>query len=620
MNITFKSVHLHNFMSFKDSEINIDDKGYVLVSGRNNSKNDCASSNGSGKSSIWEGIVWCLTGETIRGSKNVTNIFSDERNTYVTIDFICDNISYEITRSKDPSTLKIIVNGEDKSGKGIRDSEKLLSQYLPELSASLIGSVIVLGQGLPQRFSNNTPSGRKQVLEQLSQSDFMIEDIKAKLAARKSYLNTKLDENTIKKAQVETSINILQQERISVENSLSSLENIADLHNKLYELTNKKQNIEEELQERNNEKSFTYGSLQAKKNELAVIDADNDKTLDEINNRFSNSIDAKQDELNNITVKYNTVCNEINKIESIKEICPTCGQRISGVIKPDITQLVIDREKLQNSIDSYKSQLNSLKTNYYEELKEAKEKSSAYKSALDCKIDDLYTTVKKCDAIAATLSVDIRNVERSISSISNQIELHDVRENEYNSRLDSIETELTNLNTQLLYYNNELENTTQHMAVVDRMITFAKRDFRGVLLQNVINFIDAKAKDYSETVFGTRDISFCQDGNTIDISYNGKEYESLSGGEQKKIDIIIQFSIRNMLCKLLNFSSNIIVCDELFDALDNNGCQKILNLISDKLTDVSSVFIVTHRSNLSIPYDNEILVVKDEDNISYVVQ
>ena len=84
--------------------------------------------------------------------------------------------------------MKIIRNGEDVSGKGIRDSEKLLSEYLPDLTSSFLGSVIILGQGLPQRFSNNTPSGRKDVLEKLSKSDFMIEDLKQKVSDRKTQI------------------------------------------------------------------------------------------------------------------------------------------------------------------------------------------------------------------------------------------------------------------------------------------------------------------------------------------------------------------------------------------------------------------------------------------------
>ena len=40
--------------------------------------------------------------------------------------------------------------------------------------------------------------------------------------------------------------------------------------------------------------------------------------------------------------------------------------------------------------------------------------------------------------------------------------------------------------------------------------------------------------------------------------YDGKLYESLSGGEKQKIDIIVQFAIRDMLSQFSSFSSNIL--------------------------------------------------------------
>ena len=138
------------------------------------------------------------------------------------------------------------------------------------------------------------------------------------------------------------------------------------------------------------------------------------------------------------------------------------------------------------------------------------------------------------------------------------------------------------------------------------------------MLGNAIEFIDKKAKEYSKDVFDTEKIEFKLDGNNISISYDNKEYENLSGGERQKIDLIVQFALRDMLCTHLGFSSNILVLDELFDNLDDIGCQRVLNLIANKLTDVESIFIVTHHTTISIPYDNEIIVEKGEDKISRV--
>ena len=188
MNIIFEKVILENFLSFKHADISLSNNGYVVVSGLNRYSLDGAKSNGAGKSTLWDAITWCLTGETIRGVKDVVNNLFKEEGCYVELFFEIDNKKYHLIRSKDhkefKTNLKIYVNSEDKSGKGIRDSEKLLSEYLPDLTASFIGSVIILGQGLPERFTNNTPAGRKDILEKLSKSDFMINDIKQAVTTR----------------------------------------------------------------------------------------------------------------------------------------------------------------------------------------------------------------------------------------------------------------------------------------------------------------------------------------------------------------------------------------------------------------------------------------------------
>ena len=73
-----------------------------------------------------------------------------------------------------------------------------------------------------------------------------------------------------------------------------------------------------------------------------------------------------------------------------------------------------------------------------------------------------------------------------------------------------------------------------------------------------------------------------------------------------------------MLCKFSNFSSNILVLDEIFDNLDAHGCQNVLNVISNKIADVQSVYIITHHADIDLPIDNIINVIKNEDGISEI--
>ena len=254
MHIIFEKVTLHNFLSYGHTEIDLRNRNYCLVKGINNDPLSNSTSNGSGKSSWSSAICWALTGQTIQGLKNnLKNIHIDEKLCYVNLLFSIDDKLFEITRYKEPkSDLKIIINGEDKSGKGIRDSEEILASYIPDLNVDLISSVIILGQSLPGKFTANTPSGRKELLERLSKSDFMITDLKNRLTKviteNQKDLRNKEDsllENT-------TKITLLKERLASLNNDLTSKNLLLNRRDECDELKSKITEKETILEEKNN--------------------------------------------------------------------------------------------------------------------------------------------------------------------------------------------------------------------------------------------------------------------------------------------------------------------------------------------------------------------------------
>ena len=72
MNIQFKNIFIENFRSIEKAEVNLSQQGIVIVKGINEYE-DKATSNGSGKSSIFEAIVFALFEETSNGDKDVAN-------------------------------------------------------------------------------------------------------------------------------------------------------------------------------------------------------------------------------------------------------------------------------------------------------------------------------------------------------------------------------------------------------------------------------------------------------------------------------------------------------------------------------------------------------------------
>lgn len=621
MNIRFEDIKINNFLSFGEAEVTLSNRDYTLVKGINENVDDLAKSNGAGKSTIFEAISWCLTGETIRGCKDVSNINTDD-GALVELNFSIDNTSYKVIRSKNHSkyktNLKVYINGEDKSGKGIRDTEKLLSNYIPDLTSSLLGSVIILGQGLPQRFTNNTPSGRKEVLEKLSKSDFMIEDLKNRITNRKIEINSSIKDIELKIANINGKISAKESEVISLNAKLEELQQPINFDEQIENLSKEVEEFSQKYEETSNLLEDLKSKETSLKVELENINANKMAELGKITEENSDRLKELASSQSSYETDIRHLRTEITKLENIKDVCPTCGQKLKGVEKPDTSELQTQLEELKQKLDSVVTEnqeltqsINAQKDAITKKYIDTEEKSKTTLQELHSQISNASTNLSSINSL-------IKSKETLKADLLTQKSTREAKIEDYSLRLKEDEDEIENLNLGLTEENKTIENLREHLETINKFNTIITRDFRGFLLSNIIEFIDKKSKEYSQFVFETDKISFSQEGNNIEILYDGKNYDSLSGGEKQKIDLIIQFAIRDMLCRYLDFSSNIIALDEIFDNLDDIGCQKILNLISNKLNDVDSIFIITHHSDISIPADNEITIVKGVDKISRI--
>lgn len=620
MNIRFRKIRLHNFFSFVDSELDLNDMGYTLVEGRNYCKLDSAYSNGSGKSSIFNGICFALTGETAQGVSNgVENIFSDPSDCWVELIFDVDGDEFVIKRFKTPRTdLKIYVNGEDKSGKGVRESSRLLATYLPDLTSTLVNSIIILGQGLPNRFTDNNPAARKDILEKLTKSDFMIQSIKDKLDARQTELRDILrQEEDYQLSTISQSV-VYKDQLKSLKSDLEEYE----------EFGSSEDGIEVKIKKNTEEISKIDKSL---KDLDAKLDTCN-SFIEELNERHNHILSEATDEMNkviepidkqiedrtlhlsDIRSEIKSLKKEIDKLDNITDICPTCGQKIPNVIKPDTSGLKGELSLLKSNEAETLFRLDDLNKQKKNDIRYLNEQRSN-------KVYQIGTQIKeKKDEIN-----DLLNEQASFRGKKNKLteelfKLNNLKSN-YNKLLkyiDETNEKIEELDSVLYKINNNIVVIKDHMNVVQQMITLSKREFRGILLLNIIEYINKKVKQYSNEVFGTDKLDFELDENSIDITYCDKPYENLSGGERQKIDVIVQLALRDILSKQLNIHSNLLVCDECLDYLDSQGCDKILQLISN-LTDIDTIFIVSHHSDaLNMSFDSKILVEKNESGISKI--
>ena len=620
--LSFKKVILHNFGSYGHAETNLENKGICLVSGRNNYKKDNALSNGSGKSFLWSGICYALTGETISGLRsNLKNINAGEDAvSYVTVEFLSDADSYTITRHIAPkSDLKISKNDIDISGKGLRESEKKLGEVLPDLTKDLIASTIIIGQGMPNKFSSFSPSGRKDLLEKLTKSDFMVEDIRQRVTTRLTELQRQVrdceDNLLIHRTQNKTIENTLKVKEAELAKAVKP-----DFTAQLEELTQLITDCRKQFEIASAgvaEKEKSYADVNAEL--LKLLETSNAEAAEE-KEAYEAAFRAQVTERSQKEAEVKTLTRTIAELKAVTDTCPTCGQKLPGAVKPDTTAQETTLVQLNMEIEAINKKVSEINTKHWDYQLQIKTKYESTIEGLKLQLRALSTEKGNFQREVQTLTARCTEYTEKYNKIIYDQENWDKYYARLQTEITSLQEEWSKNNSLILLLEANKQDIADHLAVVKKMETLTKRDFRGYLLENIIKYIDQVAKDYCDIVFKTRDLEVYLDGNALDISYCGKMFDNLSGGEKQRVDLILQFAIRNMLNAYLNTSSNILVLDEITDFLDKQSCKAIMTLIEKELTTIESVFVVSHHATeLELPIDSEIKVVKNEDGISEIL-
>ena len=310
---------------------------------------------------------------------------------------------------------------------------------------------------------------------------------------------------------------------------------------------------------------------------------------------------------------------EINRVKNIKDICPTCGQKLKGIVIPDVSAQVEELNAKNTELNTLKETIANFDTWYQKERTEIDTRYESNQQSLKARGTELSNAIRELESRYNQVMAEYNQMNNSHSQLV-------ARHTAFKTTLENLKSDVVEKNTRVSVLTNELGEfeaklnvLSEHSAVLSKMNTALTRDFRGYLLKSVITFIDSKTKAYSKDIFNKASVNVVSEGNNINIYYDGKEYSALSGGERQKVDLIIQLALRDMLVTYMNFSSNLLSLDELFDNCDVTGCDNMINMLINRLNDLSTIFIITHHSaELNVPYDNQIVVVKGTDNISRI--
>lgn len=652
MNLTFKKIYINKFQSVEHISVELDNQGIMIIKGINNYEKN-VKSNGSGKSSIFESIIFALYGETSSGIKDPENRILN--NGYsVSLYININGTDYIINRKKEDGKAIVElyqVAGEiagNISGRNKTDTDKMI-QNLLGISKDIFLDSIFLAQGVSTNLSTLSPTARKERLEILTGTEKLIEDFKSYIKDKQLDYESKCTELTLTKSKLEGNIQSLEGQintlkskinEINIENERKrQLGNTEDIDKQIYNLKN---NIEtttletKKLVDKVESEQLSINEYKLKLSDLQKEKEDIDNRLNEQRElvyQINSKIDREKSEIESHQRDIIRIEKDIETIRN-SDKCPTCGRKYDDANEEHIQQTI---SKYNDEIQQHKEEIQKLEYQIEadnNDLSTETEKGKDIRKVCDlkqCEIQDKNTFIDNAISEIVSANDKIKSYSENIESMQSQINILNNKKEELLKVEIQSTTEYENMivdaEKTIHGFNLEIANIVDKWNKQNDLVDVCKysqqlitKPFRTYLLQNSIKVLNDKLRYLSNKLFSNeKDVIVINgDDSKLDIKLGDATYESLSGGEKTRVNICLLLAQKYLASNLGNINCNLIILDEVLGQCDSEAEMNIIDLIIEELESVSSIAFIGHKE-LPIPCDTTLVVVKNEKGLSNLV-
>lgn len=647
MNIKFEELDIEGFRSIDRISLNLSDQGIVIVKGINNYE-DLASSNGSGKSSVFEAIIYALFEETSSGDRDIENRILGQGCTVV-LKFSIDGVSYKIIRQskKGKGTVVLYRNDEDISARNKSDTNKLIISILGINKAIFLDSIF-LSQNAVTNLPSLSPTARKERLEILTNTDNAINNFKTFLKEKQTMYESKHVDCQLEINKINGKEESLQQQKDKLQAQINAIKiqieernklgNIEDLDKQIQEYNVEINTINNQIPELDNQIEMISKSINELKNEQKVYEEKRVNKDQEVQNQRDKCNDLQKEitRVENVISYNNMDIDRINKeIEEIKnsDTCPTCGRKYDNINEEHIQKVIEDKNKEIKEFENKNIENNNYIKNLQLELdkeieigknlkKEFENLNSLYNDKNE-QVSEQQTNLINTNNQKTQLLNSIQNIQVQIDVINKQkddiLKIEIPNSKQYEDMVQDIDTQLNNLNKLKEDKNNELNELDNYINAIKHCIQLVTKDFRTFLLKNSLSYLNKILKDYSSQLFSNESdlIYISENDNKLDIMLGNATYESLSGGEKTRVNIALLLAQKSLANMIGNISCNIIILDEILGYCDALAENNVINLITKELESLETIYMISHKE-IPIGYDAELIVEKNANGLTHL--
>jgi len=622
---------IENFMSIVKVEVNLSDKGLVLVQGENNDS-DAFESNGAGKSTMFsEAPTWAIYGETIRGQKGDKVVNRNMgKNTRVSLEIIDDNGDvYTIIRhrkhSKHKNNVHLFKGEENITGKSDKDTDQMIVDLL-EMDYLTFTNSVMFGQGVTKMFASSTDKEQKAILEKMLQIDVFrhCQDLaKSKL----SEVQEKYDKVSVE----QTTARTLKENKESTLEELQTSE--AELESKCNEAIDKyKTRLETLLKQLlNYESELESGSLDAELADINRLIEKAEETIagySSIRDEYTEAQSSERilvREVNGLLSEIRECradLEDIKKGKNVPKTCSACGQDLPS---DDTSHL---EKHLQDAIEKHEK----TKKETEDKLEKAKAVTESFKVKLgglpksEANLRALKDAQYEINDDIKKLKSNIVDTKKAIKDVESEIaKQEELKKSTFTASIESAIKAINQYKLNIADLQKELGVLLKDKEQYEFWVEgYGNSGIKSVLLDSVVPFLDTRANDYLtvladssiEVKFHTQQLvkttGKYKDKFYVEvINHNGDDdYKSNSGGEKRRIDIAINMSLQDLALSRSNKRIDFIAYDEVFESLDELGSHKAIELLEQKAKEVGTIIVITHNDYLKQLFSQSVEVIK----------
>ncbi len=625
---------ISNFLTIGEAEINLDDRGLLLIQGENEDDSS-ATSNGAGKSSIVDAISWCFFGVTAR-NKSGDGVVNREakKDCCVQIDIQDGDDLYQIDRYRKSSSYKnqLVVSKHsagtmiDMSKGTDKETQEIVNKIIG-CSADVFNSAIYFGQERMPDLPNMTDKELKALIEEAAGVEVLtlafnvakvnaleeknsLDVIESKCnslregieEAKEELRKTKVEQAAFESGRVglrdEALANALVEsnERSGWQKALDKLDTAA--------LTSRQAQLVAEI---SGLKAKREG-LEKKSKELGGLQRLAAQAGERVN-VARKQLNKLIDELKSIETKVGTPCGECGKsyCEHDLEAAKSIKRAAIEAAKTDLAAVKLLHDNAETSLSNFKEVLE----------KEAKKLEDP--KAL---MDELEGNLKKLNN-ADIIKTKIEGCEKMHAKYMLDADAAMKAPNPFDALIAAVILKVEKREQSLLDSTAKLEAALKSYALAqDAVKVFGSAGVRAHILDTVTPFLNDRTRDYAS------DLS---DGNihavwtTLTKTAKGElrekfsieasndkgddTFAGLSGGEKRKVRLACAMALQDLVSSRATKPFSLLVADEVDDALDEAGLERLMGVLERKARDRGTVLVISHRS-LSDWIPNVITVTK----------